>query len=218
MFLLTSRRPVSVTGVVMQNPILNTDNSASLALPNTFAPIIRGQDYSSNAVGELCAAKAKVALSRLVKPNDDFVFAGTKNRNGRGDGLLTNAPNRSSGNSRDRVLAYLDLHIRIIRGSAAAFTCLGSAMAHEIYLSNTLMRNACFASMSSNPEQLERDIAGALKENEANKGITANSLALHTQTVLQGALILAKARNAPCIAVDSITHLRRYFEILFTPP
>jgi TetR/AcrR family transcriptional regulator, transcriptional repressor for nem operon len=43
------------------------------------------------------------------------------------------------------------------------------------------------------------------------------SLALHTQAVLQGAFILAKAKGDAKIAEASIDHLRRYIECLFNP-
>lgn len=46
---------------------------------------------------------------------------------------------------------------------------------------------------------------------------TAASLALHTQTVLQGAFILAKAKGDTEITAGSIDHLRRYIEFLFQP-
>jgi TetR/AcrR family transcriptional regulator, transcriptional repressor for nem operon len=44
---------------------------------------------------------------------------------------------------------------------------------------------------------------------------TAASLALHTQAVLQGAIILAKAKGGAAVAIESIEHLRRYIELLF---
>ncbi len=51
------------------------------------------------------------------------------------------------------------------------------------------------------------------------RGITADwtpaSLALHTQAVLQGAFILAKAKGGPAVAEESVDHLRRYIELLF---
>jgi TetR/AcrR family transcriptional repressor of nem operon len=46
---------------------------------------------------------------------------------------------------------------------------------------------------------------------------TARSLALHTQVVLQGAFILAKAKGSAEIAAASVDHLRRYVELLFRP-
>ena len=44
---------------------------------------------------------------------------------------------------------------------------------------------------------------------------TAKSLALHTQAVIQGAFILAKATGGAAIAAESIDHLCRYIEMLF---
>ncbi|MGH8210071.1 MAG: hypothetical protein ACREU6_10845 [Steroidobacteraceae bacterium] len=44
---------------------------------------------------------------------------------------------------------------------------------------------------------------------------TAESLALHTQAVLQGAFIMAKVKGGTAIAAASIDHLHRYIELLF---
>jgi TetR/AcrR family transcriptional repressor of nem operon len=40
-------------------------------------------------------------------------------------------------------------------------------------------------------------------------------LGLHTQAVLLGAFILAKAKGGPEAAVECVLHLRRYLELLF---
>jgi TetR/AcrR family transcriptional repressor of nem operon len=40
---------------------------------------------------------------------------------------------------------------------------------------------------------------------------------MHTQAVLQGAFILAKAEGQADVAADSVAHLRRYVEMLFKP-
>lgn len=45
---------------------------------------------------------------------------------------------------------------------------------------------------------------------------TAESLAAHTQAVLQGAFILARAKNDMGVAAESVDHLRRYVELLFS--
>jgi TetR/AcrR family transcriptional regulator, transcriptional repressor for nem operon len=46
-------------------------------------------------------------------------------------------------------------------------------------------------------------------------GWSADSLALHTQAVLQGAFILAKAKGGPAVAEESVDHLARYIGLLF---
>jgi TetR/AcrR family transcriptional repressor of nem operon len=45
--------------------------------------------------------------------------------------------------------------------------------------------------------------------------VTAASFAMHTQAVLQGAFILAKAKDDPRIALETIEHLRRYLALTF---
>lgn len=47
------------------------------------------------------------------------------------------------------------------------------------------------------------------------QGPPAQSLALYTQVVLQGSFILAKAKDGPDVALESIDHLRRYIQLLF---
>ena len=47
------------------------------------------------------------------------------------------------------------------------------------------------------------------------KTITAASLAAHTQAVLQGGFILAKATGDPDLARESVDHLIRYVRQLF---
>jgi TetR/AcrR family transcriptional regulator, transcriptional repressor for nem operon len=63
---------------------------------------------------------------------------------------------------------------------------------------------------------------GALQAAMEARGIAADwtpaSLAAHTQAVLQGAFILAKATGDRAIARESVDHLRRYIEMLFTAP
>ena len=62
------------------------------------------------------------------------------------------------------------------------------------------------------------NIAAAMAQHGLKADWTAASLALHTQAVLQGAFILAKAKGGPAIAADSIDHLQRYIRLLFGRP
>jgi TetR/AcrR family transcriptional regulator, transcriptional repressor for nem operon len=79
------------------------------------------------------------------------------------------------------------------------------------------IRQACERSIAGHAATLEADIDAAMRERNMAPDWTAKSLALHTQVVLQGAFILAKATGGAEIAVDSIDHLIRYLELLFSP-
>ena len=89
-------------------------------------------------------------------------------------------------------------------------------MAQEVYVTSPAIRDACDASISGHAASLEADIAAAMALHGV-QGVTATSLANHTQAVLQGAFILVKASGQPERALESIAHLRRYFELLFRP-
>jgi TetR/AcrR family transcriptional repressor of nem operon len=90
-------------------------------------------------------------------------------------------------------------------------------MVQETFESNPAIRAACDASISGHAQKIETDIAEAMRQRGLRTQWTAKSLALHTQAVLQGAFILAKAKDDAKIAAANIDHLRRYIEYLFNP-
>ncbi len=96
------------------------------------------------------------------------------------------------------------------------FTCLVGTMVQEVYASCPAIRQACDASISGHAANVEADIAAAIKRHGIRGDWTASSLALHTQAVLQGAFILAKATGSAAVAANSIDHLRRYLVLLFS--
>ena len=83
------------------------------------------------------------------------------------------------------------------------------------------IRDACGASILGHAQTLEADVEAALaayRPDLLERGeITARSLAVHTQTVLQGAFVVSKAADDPSLVADAIGHLRRYLVHLFSP-
>jgi TetR/AcrR family transcriptional repressor of nem operon len=115
------------------------------------------------------------------------------------------------------VLGYLDFRKQLLTGDVGEFTCLVGTMVQETFKSSPAIRAACQASISGHAAKIETDIAEAMRQRGLCAEWTAKSLALHTQVVLQGAFILAKAKDDARIAAASIDHLRRYIEDLFSP-
>jgi TetR/AcrR family transcriptional repressor of nem operon len=115
----------------------------------------------------------------------------------------------------DRVLGYLDFRKALLKGEVAEFSCLAGTMLQEVYRTHAEIRQACDASISGHAAMVEADIAEAMKLYGVGEKWSAQSLALYTQAVLQGAFILAKAKGGPDVAATSIDHLRRYIELLF---
>ncbi len=89
-------------------------------------------------------------------------------------------------------------------------------MVQEAFDTHPPIRDACWNSISGHATTLEPDIAAAMKARGIKADWTAMSLALHTQAVIQGAFILAKASGSAETAAGSIDHLRRYVKLIFS--
>jgi TetR/AcrR family transcriptional repressor of nem operon len=181
--------------------------------------LIREKGYSSTSVDELCAQAgvSKGAFFHYFKSKDALAVAAAEHWSEITGALFETAPYHRHSDPLDRILGYLDFRKAILNGEIAEFTCLVGTMVQEIYGTNPDIRAACEASISGHAAKIEADIAEAMKRYRIRALWTAESLALHTQAVLQGAFILAKAKGNAATAAASIDHLRRYVELLFQP-
>jgi TetR/AcrR family transcriptional repressor of nem operon len=178
--------------------------------------VIRAKGYSATSVDELCAAAGvtKGAFFHHFASKEALAVAAAGFWSEVTGALFAAASYHQHDDPLDRVLGYIDFRAGLLNGPVEAFTCLVGTMVQEAFGSSPAIRAACQASISGHAETLEADIEVALARYGVT-GVTAGSLALHTQAVLQGAFILAKADGGPDIAAESVKHLRRYFELLF---
>jgi TetR/AcrR family transcriptional repressor of nem operon len=181
--------------------------------------LIREQGYSSTSVDALCAdaGVTKGAFFHHFESKDALAVAAAHHWSTITGAFFETAPYHKHADPLDRVLGYLEFRKAILKGELAEFTCLVGTMVQEIYATHPDIRAACEASISTHAAKLEADIAEAMKRYRLRGPWSAESLALHTQAVLQGAFVLAKAKGSAAVAAESIEHLRHYFELLFQP-
>ena len=181
--------------------------------------LIRAKGYSATSVEELCTAAGvtKGAFFHHFSSKEALAIAAAGFWSEITGALFAAAPYHNHADPLDRVLGYIDFRAGLLTGPVEAFTCLVGTMVQETFATNPAIREACDASISDHAGKLEADIAAAMVKC-AVSGTTAQSLALHTQAVLQGAFIMAKARGGREVATDSVQHLKNYFLLLFRPP
>jgi TetR/AcrR family transcriptional repressor of nem operon len=179
--------------------------------------VIRTKGYSATSVDELCAAAGvtKGAFFHHFKSKDELGVAAADHWSETTGALFADAPYHDHVAPLDRILGYLEFRKALLQGGVPEFTCLVGTMVQETYETTPAIRQACERSITGHAATLEADIEAAMRERNMASDWTAKSLALHTQAVLQGAFILAKATGGAEIAADSIDHLRRYIEMLF---
>jgi TetR/AcrR family transcriptional repressor of nem operon len=185
-------------------------------LEASFA-LIRARGYSGTSVNDLCAAAgvSKGAFFHHFQSKDALAVAALGRWSEVSTALFQAAPYHNCRDPLDRVLGYLDFRKGLLKGEVVEFSCLAGTIVQEVFGTNAEIREACDASISGQAATLEADIAEAMKLYGIRANWSAQSLALHTQAVLQGSFILAKAKGGPDVAVASIDHLRRYIQLLF---
>lgn len=187
---------------------------------NATFTVIRTKGYSAASVDDLCAAAGvtKGAFFHHFASKDALGVAVAQHWSNVTSGFFAGAPYKQHSDPLERVLGYLDFRRDILQGELPDFTCLVGTMVQEVHQSSPAITAACDASISGHAETIEADIAQAMALYSMVATWTAKSLALHTQAVLQGAFILAKAKGGAAIAADSIDHLKRYISLLFANP
>ena len=198
----------------------SASGGARSKLLDAAVAIIRQKGYAATSVDELCATAGvtKGAFFHHFPSKDSLAVAAANYWQELSDALFAAAPYHRLNDPLDRILGYLDFRKAMLRGDVAKFSCLAGTLLQEAYQTHPDIRLACDATIGSHAATVESDIADAMKRYRIRAPWTAESLALHTQAVLQGAFILAKAKGHAGVAEDSIEHLRRYVELLFRCP
>lgn len=182
--------------------------------------VIRTKGYAATSVDDICAkaSLSKGAFFHHFSSKEDLAVAAANYWSETTGALFAEAAYHAPEDPLERVLAYVELRKQLIRGELPDFTCLVGTMTQEVYETNAPIREACWASISGHADTLVPDIAAAMERYPIAGDFTAESLALHTQAVIQGAFIIAKASGDPQRAVESIDHLKRYISLLFKQP
>lgn len=194
-----------------------TKQDARAKLLDAALTVIRTKGYSATTVDELCAAAGvtKGAFFHHFRSKNELGVAAANHWSEMTGALFASASYHDHPAPLVRILDYLEFRKALLAGDLPDFTCLVGTMVQETYETVPAIRDACASSITSHAATLEADIQAAMHEREMTPDWSAKSLALHTQAVIQGAFILAKATGGAEIAADSIDHLSRYIRLLF---
>jgi TetR/AcrR family transcriptional regulator, transcriptional repressor for nem operon len=193
-------------------------SSARDKLLQSALKLIRTKGFGATTVDDLCrdAGVTKGAFFHHFKSKEDAAVEATRYWNRTTGALFANAEYHKHEDPLDQVIAYIDFRAALLdMGGLPDVTCLLGTTVQETFETNPALREACDVGITGHAETIEAMIAAAKARHAPKATWSTQSLALHTQAVIQGAFIVAKARNDIDVARDSIIHLRRYFELLF---
>jgi len=179
--------------------------------------LIRKKGYASTTVDDLCAAAgvSKGTFFHNFSSKEDLGVSVVNRWSEVTGEFFRNAPYHQKKDPLERVLGYVKFRKEILRGDLPEFTCLVGTMVQEVYTSHPEIRDACFHSIFDHAGNIEADLVEAKKLYTPKAKWSPKSLALHTQAVLQGGFVLAKAGGDMKFAAESVDHLEKYIHLLF---
>ena len=195
------------------------------SLPNTrdklltsAVRLVRESGYDATTVDELCreAGVTKGAFFHHFKSKDELAIAATQFWNENAARLFAKAEYNKFEDPLDQLIGYVDFRLQLVHGSTLPeCTCLLGTMVQEKFETSPAIRDACYEGIHFHAAEVGKMIAAAKMRHAPQASWSVESLALYTQAVIQGAFVLAKAKNDVALAADMIRHLRRYIELLF---
>jgi TetR/AcrR family transcriptional regulator, transcriptional repressor for nem operon len=198
-------------------PMPQPQHESKTKLLEATLGVVRAKGYAATRIEDVCAAAGltKGSFFHHFKSKEDLALAAVAYWDTRSSEEFSAAPYHAPSDPLDRLLAYVDFRKAILTGGLPEFTCFVGTIIQEVYASHPDIRDACERNISGHAKTLEADIREAMRKYDVRADWTAESLALHTQSVIQGAFILAKAKLSAAVAAQSLDHLRLYLELLF---
>jgi len=182
--------------------------------------VIRAKGYSATRIEDVCEAAGltKGSFFHHFKSKEDLALAAADHFAELADAAFEAAPYQRIDDPLERLLGYVDLRIAMLTGALPEFTCLFGTMVQEAYDTHPAIRATCDAHLSAHAATIATQVTEAKARYAPDAPWSAESLGLFVVAVIQGAFVLAKAKQGPQIATDSLMHLRRYIETQFDRP
>lgn len=200
-----------------QQPAHPARGDARLALLDAAITLVRRQGWAATSVDQLCrtAGVTKGAFFHHFESKEALGVAAAQRWTEVTTPLFANAAFQQHDDPLDRILGYLDFRSAIAQGPLEAFTCFAGTTVQEAFAVSEAIRSACGECITDHAARLAEDFEAALRKYPPREQVSAQSLALYTQTVLQGGFVLAKATGDAGPLLDGIAHLKRYLQLLF---
>src|SRR5690348_5017866 len=172
----------------------DTADSSRNRLIKATIDLVRTNGYASTRVEDVCAAAGvtKGSFFHHFESKEDLAIAAARAWGEAAVQLFADAPYMAERDPLDRLLGYLLFRRDLISGHIREWSCFAGTAIQETHETHPAIREACASSIDVHLLQVTQLVDAALEQYPV-KGVDGESLALHTQAVLQGAFVLAKA-------------------------
>jgi TetR/AcrR family transcriptional repressor of nem operon len=194
-----------------------TDSQTRQKLLDAAQQLMLAKGYTATSVDEICDAAG------LTKGSFFHYFEG-KEHLGRSvaerfyasmQQLVQAAPFHRKKDPLDRVLGRVDFYIDLARRPDAAKGCLLGTFVQELSDTHPAIRSVCACCFDDSARSFKQDLDEAKAKYAPRARWSSQGLAEHLTAVVQGAIILAKAKQDPKVMTESLLHFREYLKCVF---
>lgn len=195
----------------------NSDSPTKEKLLAAAEGLMLAKGYTATSVDDVCAAagvtkgsffhyfEGKEHLGRLVA---ERFFNARKER-------FLAAPFRAKKDPLERIFGFLDSFAEMARSPDAAQGCLLGTFIQELAQTHPQIRDVCASCIEQQAAAFQRDLDEAKTKYAPRARWDTHSLAEHLIAVLQGSIILAKAKQDPTVIAEHAGHFKEYLKLLF---
>jgi TetR/AcrR family transcriptional repressor of nem operon len=193
------------------------DSPAKQKLLDAAQELMLAKGYTATSVEEVCQAAGltKGSFFHYFQGKEDLGMAVAKRFYAAKQERFQAAPFRRLDDPLERVFGHVDFLIEMARTPMAAKGCLLGTFVQELSQTHPNIRAVCAACFDESARGLEQDLEEARAKHAPPASWSARSLAEHLIAVVQGAIILAKAKQEQKVVEESLLHLRDYLKHLF---
>ncbi|OAI52008.1 hypothetical protein AYO44_16810 [Planctomycetaceae bacterium SCGC AG-212-F19] len=195
----------------------DTDSPTKQKLLEAATGLMRAKGFTATSVDDVCdeARLTKGSFFHYFESKEHLgmevaerFFAAKKE-------MFQTASFRRKKDPLDRVFGYVDFLVEMAHHPDAGKGCLLGTFVQELADSHPKIRDVCAACFAEQCADLRRDIEAAKAAYATRGRWSPQSLAEHLVAILQGSLILAKAKQDPKVLADSLHHFKEYLKCVF---
>ena len=129
--------------------------------------------------------------------------------------LFQSAPFHEKKDPLDRVFGRVDFLIDLSRNPQARKGCLLGTFVQELSATHPAIRSVCATCFQDSARSFQQDLEAAKAKHAPRARWSSQGLAEHLTAIMQGAIILAKAKQDPRVVQESLSHFREYLRSVF---
>jgi TetR/AcrR family transcriptional repressor of nem operon len=173
--------------------------------------------YTATSVDDICEAAAltKGSFFHYFEGKEDLARVLAQRFYESMREMHESAPFRQKKDPLDRVFGYVDFLAGLSSRPEMTKGCLLGMFAQELSATHPKIRSVCAACLDNSAALLTKDLEEAKAKYAPRARWSPKGVAEFLSATVQGAIILAKARQDPVVMRETLGHFREYLKCLF---